>query len=145
MALLLLAEALLEEAPQLLGVDGLERGEILGAELAARLRVLEPLLELVQDLHAGDLDPAGSGGERLVERVEVLLAVDEERTRDVVKALERAIVEALHEGARERHGLLRADLHLARAKLVEKRHERRAHSDEPWPQRALPSVRAMTS
>src|SRR6185312_837117 len=43
------------------------------------------------------------------------------------------------------HRLLRADLHLVRAELVEEGDEAGAHGEPPWPQRASPGVRATRS
>ena len=63
------------------------------------------------------------GRERLIERVQIALAVDAEGARDVVEAVERALVEAAGEGLGHGHGLLRSHPHLAGAQLVEERNE----------------------
>ena len=80
--------------------------------------------------------------ERLIEGVEVALAVHAERAGHVVEAVERAVVKPHRERAGERHRFLRADLHLLGAELEEERNERRAHGTAPRPHRVSPDVRA---
>ena len=94
MALLLLAQALLEQPAQLVEVERLEQLALLVGELAPRRVVGEPVEQLLGDLQRLDLDALEVRGERDVERVEVLLAVHQERARDVVEAVERGVVQA---------------------------------------------------
>jgi hypothetical protein len=118
--LFLLAQALLEKALQLGEIEGLEQRALFVGELGALGGILQPCQELVGDCLGVGVDAAKVGGERYVERVEVCLAVDEDRACEEVEAVERAVVEAHRHGARQGHRLLRADRHLVLAKLVEK-------------------------
>src|SRR5262249_27623348 len=86
---LLLAEPLLEEPAQLFHVDRLEHGELLRRQIATLEWVGKPLLDLVEEFQARGLNAAKVAEERLVERVEVCLAVHAERARDVIETVER--------------------------------------------------------
>ena len=129
MPLLLLAEALLEEATQLVEVERLERRQLLGRQVPAHLRIAEPVFELLHELERFAFDALEGREECLVERVEIGLAVDAERASHVVEAVERAVVEAHRQGARERHRLLQADLDLALAELEEEGDEHRSREE----------------
>src|SRR5690606_22294294 len=95
-ALLLLGEALLEEAAELGRIERLEHGPLLVGEEREPRRIGEPALDLVGDHEAEALDALEGGPEGLVEGVELGLGVHEERARDVVEALEGALVHASH-------------------------------------------------
>jgi len=114
-ALLLLLEPLFEELPQRFGIELLQHRQLLGRQLLAHPRVSQPLLELLRELDGLRLDALEAREIGLVEGIEVGLAVDAYGARDVVEAVERAVVKAHLERARERHGLLEANLHLALA------------------------------
>src|SRR5262249_31751668 len=92
----------------------------------------------------GRFDPVEVRRERLIERVEIGLAMDAEGACDVIEAVERAFMEIARERVRERERLLRTDLHFARPELVEERDEDRTHCVAA-PQRRSPAVRAMRS
>ena len=75
-ALLLLAQALLEQLLQLLEIEALGQRALFGRELVElELGVLEPLEQLFRELDVLALDALELGEERLVEGVEVRLAV----------------------------------------------------------------------
>ena len=126
----LLAHALLEQPPQLLEVQRLERRQLLGGQVLSHLGVAQPLLELPRQLERLALDTAEAREEGLVEGVEVGLAVDAERASHVVEPVERAVVQAHLQRAGEGHRLLEAHLDLALAQLEEKRDEHPSASGE---------------
>src|SRR5690606_13222622 len=73
----LLREALLEEAPKLGRIEGLEHGALLFGEIGELRRIAEPALDLVGHDEARGLDPREGGAEGLVEGVELRLRVHE--------------------------------------------------------------------
>src|SRR5690606_20604415 len=96
--LLLLAEALLEEAAQFVHVERLQGALLLLAEENEAGGVAKPLFDFLDELDGRDLDAAEVGGEGLVEGVEVGFTVHEERASHVVEAVERVLVQAHREG-----------------------------------------------
>src|SRR5262249_6567166 len=103
---LLLAQALLGELLQRLAIPLLEQLELFWRQRGlALLCFLEPVEQLRVQIERRALDAFEVLRERLVERVEVRLAVYEQRARDPVKAVERAVVQALLERSSQRQCL----------------------------------------
>ena len=92
----------------------------------ANSRQVQAIADAVDELlEALGLRTTEVRGERIVERVEVRLAVNQDRAGHVIEAVERAVVHSGRERLREMHGLRRTDRNLALAELVEKRDEHR--------------------
>ena len=144
-ALALLAQALFEQLTQRIHVHALEQGALLGGQILEFFRIGEPRLDLARDHEARLLDAAKVRGEGLVERIELGLAVHQERARHVIKAVEAAVVDT----GRQRPGqcleLGRAHTQLAAAQLVEEGNQDFAHRASPAPQRASPPVTITSS
>jgi hypothetical protein len=117
-ALLLVAELLLEAADELFQIERLEHLEEIRERHLARGALLEPLLDRLGDPGRG-LQPAEELREREVVRVEERLRLHERRAREVVEAGERFAREAARDALEEREPLVRRDLHALRAELVE--------------------------
>src|SRR5581483_4455320 len=119
-ALGLLLERLEEAAHELVGGKVLERGELLRRQLRERLRVLQPVEELLGHVVAERaLDALEDAEEDAVERVEVRLALHEAGAGEVVEAEQARAVEALLERFEECAPLLDRDRHALGPEAVE--------------------------
>ncbi len=108
MALVLLGEALLEEAAQLVEGQGLERRELLGAELGQRQRVVEPAQQLLGGLRR-ELPVAEDRLKHLIPGVELRLVLDEDGARHAVEVGQIRRDDPAREDLHQRHPLADAD------------------------------------
>ncbi len=120
--LVLFGEAFFEELAKLVEVQILHELTLLVRELAhVFFGLLQPIPKLVLELLGFDLDALEKRQERFVERVEVRFAVNHHRAGNVVKPVERAVMEPRLQRLGKRDHLLRPDGDTSSAKLVHER------------------------
>ena len=107
-ALVLLGQRLEVAAHQLVGVELFEGGPLLVGQPVEVLGIREPLHQLVAHREL-PLDAVEHLGEDAIEGVEVGLALDEQRLREVVEGQQVAAVQALLEGRHQHLPLLDGD------------------------------------